>query len=187
MRKFVISTISVLIGFGMAHLLAQTEKKKPAAKKLVQSKAAPAVNADSATIFLFPEFYSYWPVDKNDTLLKYECFDQNETLTDADTLYNMNNIRSIVLMKTYTDYTRTFVDKQGKPQPMPVTSPVYRYDRNGIDKWTGKNVATHEESFFKEHRDQMVRADTTTDPDPITGNARTTIRKYYKVEQVNPE
>jgi len=189
MRKLVFLTLGMCIVLGALHVLAQGTKKKTTTKTTTQTTEDKAARPklDSAVVFLSPEFYSPWPVDKNDTLLKYECIDAQDELLNADTLYNMNSVKYIMLVKTYTDYTRTYVDKDGRPQPMPVVTPIYRYDRNGADKWAGKNVTSGELSYFREYRDQVVRADTTIDADPVTGTNRWTIRKYYKVEQVNPE
>jgi hypothetical protein len=179
-----IIVVLFLILAGVIHLTAQqVSKKKPVADKPVA--APPATEADSPAFFLFPEFYSFWPVDKNDTILKYECLDQKDSLINADTLSNIDEVKSILLVKTYIDYTRTYIDPDGRPQPMPVTTHIYRYDKDGKDTWMGKSYATNGYLQLKEFRDDIVRADTTAGTNPLTGNKQLTIRKYYKVEPVS--
>ena len=186
MRRTALFTLVIVVSI-VAHLFArQTVKKKATTNTSVKSRSDSTAVLDTPVFFVFPEFYSFWPVDKNDTTLKYQCYDMQNDLLNADTLHNVDEVKFIELVKVYTDYTHTYVDNDGKPQPMPVLSKISRYDRSGIDKWVKQEFATKEYSYFKEDRSDIVRADTTSGLNPLTGNKQLTIRKYYKVEPTNP-
>jgi hypothetical protein len=186
-KKIVFFVLFMLTGIMVFRLQAQqASKKKAVHNSTVQAQDAGESRMDSPAFFSFPQFYSFWPAEHNDTVLKYICYAANDSLLNVDTFSNVSEIKHIILIKTYTDYTHTYVDAEGKPQPMPVNARIYRYDRSGTDKWIGQDYQTKEYSYFREIPDEIVRTDTTVNMNPATGNRKLTIRKYYRVEPTNP-
>ena len=166
----------------------QVRKKKP--NSATEQFATTAVN-DTATseqrIFLFPEFYHFWPADKNDTMLKYDCYNDNNMLIITDTLENINSVQHIYFVKSFTNYMHTYIDPEGKPKPSVVTKTIYRYDRAGENKWKSYDVENNFLADLTEYKNEIVRSDTTFITSPGTGDSRCTIRKYYRVvEQKTP-
>src|SRR5579872_3429629 len=117
MKRIIFLAVLALMAVSLVHLLAQDKKKKKGkgtTEKQIntRSEADDSIDVSQAGIdstsptryFLFPEFYTYWPVDKNDTILKYECYDINHNPIITDTLNNVNDIQYISLVKTYNDY-----------------------------------------------------------------------------------
>src|ERR1700743_1939397 len=88
--------------------------------------------------FSYPQFYTYWPITYNDTILRYLCFDQDQNLLNMDTLHNILKVQHISFIKSYSDYLHTYIDTtDGKPKPLSVSKPLYQYDRTGTDTWKG--------------------------------------------------
>jgi hypothetical protein len=183
-NKFVFLILVIFIGTDCVRLYGQEHSGSDTISTFIRNDTADNQIIDSPQTIFFPEFYSFWPVDNNDTIFKYECFDTVNKLIDADTLLNMNYVHFILLIKTYTDYTRTYVDEDGKPQPEPVTSKVLRYDKSGMDGWLRKDFTTGEYANLQEYRDEIVRTDTAHGINPVTGNKQLRVRKYYKTEQM---
>ena len=184
MNRLVFLTLVISIGTGFVHLYGQENSSNDTISIPVKNDSVARQVTDTPQFVFFPEFYSFWPVDNNDTIFKYECFDAMSNLINADTLLNTNYVHYILLIKTYTDYTRTYIDEDGKPQPQPVSSKVLRYDKNGTGGWICKDFTNQEYTNLKEYRDEIIRTDTASDVNPVTGNKQLMVRKYYKVEQV---
>jgi hypothetical protein len=192
--------ITVIMAIGLAHLLAQDKKGKPGQKKanVAQTAATDSVgdapgdeivqhSKDSSVAnryFLFPDFYSYWPAQNNDTILKYDCFDIDHHLILMDTLTDANDIHFITYTKTYDDHLKTYIDPDGRPRPQPVSRTLSKFERTGTDTWISTDITSGYTVSLQEHRDHIVRKDTTVVVDPITGTRHTTIRKYYKVTEI---
>jgi len=139
---------------------------------------------DTTRFFLFPEFYTYWPVEINDTILKYECADISHNPLNVDTLRTLNDVRFITFIKTYNDYLHTFIDPEGKPRPVPVSKILYRYERTGANIWTAFDNLNNYTTVLQEDPGKIVRSDTTILANPVTGNKQMTIRRYYKVAEI---
>ncbi len=140
--------------------------------------------APSTRFFLYPEFYSYWPVTVNDTILKFECYDAYNNPLNMDTLQNLGDVRYISFFKIHNDYLHTFIDQEGKPHPTPVSKKIYRYERSGANLWKAFDNLNNYTSLLQEEVSTIVRTDTTILPHPVTGNKQMTVRKYYKVTEV---
>ena len=182
-KKVALLIVLLLLGITAAKLLAQGKKKKPAVTVADATAKDPLAAYDSTRFhyFLFPQFYSYWPIDNNDTILKYECFDISGRSINMDTLYNIGDVQHISLVKSYTNYTETYIDAEGKPHPQQVIKTLYKYDRTGTDSWNAYDETNHFTTQLKELRDDITRTDTTTIIDSITGTRQITVRKYYKI------
>lgn len=137
--------------------------------------------------FLFPQFYSYWPIDNNDTILKYECYDLHHSLVNMDTLRDIDDVYFISFIKKYTDYTRTYIDGEGKPQPLPIVKILYKYERTGTDSWNSFDYTNNTGTELKEHKNEIVRTDTTSITNPANGSRQLTIRKYFRIEETGRE
>ncbi len=131
--------------------------------------------------FLLPEFYTYWPVENNDTVYKYECYDYHHNPVIADTINDINAVYYISLIKTYNDYLHTTLDEDGKPRPKPIASIVYRYERTSASSWKSTDIANRFTMDLSEDKSTIVRQDTTVIVNPVGGGKQTTIRKYYKI------
>lgn len=148
---------------------------------------------DTNRFFLFPEFYSYWPVTINDTVLKYECYDAMHLPLNMDTLRNLSDLHYVSFIKFYTDYLQTGIDQEGKPQPLKIANILYKYERTGSDTWTALDNINHYTTTLQEQTKNIVRADTSIITNKLTGGKQLTIRRYYKVvevakdNEVNPE
>ncbi len=197
MKRITVLGVFILMALSLAHLLAQDKKKKKGKDK----EPVPVYNyvvddpmdafgpkgdaTDAVRYFIFPEFYTHWPVEKNDTIYKYDCFDINHNPIIADTLHDVNDIQYISLVKTHNDYLRTYIDAEGKPRPFPVSQTLYKYERTGTDTWKSLDMIHNYSSTLQEHKDKIVRRDTTFVVNRITGNKQTTIRQYYKVTEID--
>lgn len=175
-----------LTGLVAVHALAQGKKKKAPEKKASPTPSQ-LQEYDSASYryFLFPEFYSYWPIDNNDTILRYDCYDANKDYMNADTLYDIGNAYHIYFIKGHTDYTQTIIDAEGKPHPKLILNKLFTYDRTGPDTWQAYDHVNNYSTPMKEYRKEIVRTDTTAVIDPITNTKQVTIRKYYRVQQTD--
>jgi hypothetical protein len=201
MKRTALLVVIILLVTGAGQLCAQDSKKKKEKKTEEKKKEnvptfnytiddpfdqfnahVDSMNADRT--FLFPEFYSYWPVDKNDTILKYECYDANHQFVNVDVMHNINDVYTIVFVKTFTDYTHTYIDAEGTPKPQPVVKTLYRYERTEGNGWKATDYTYNNISQLKEYQNKIVRTDTTVVVNPVTNVKQLTIRKYYKVEEV---
>ncbi len=187
--------ILLVLSFGLlaggAHIMAQGKKKKPGGPEtqVYKTDSLPAPVAGKEEMlpnryFSFPQFYSYLPSTVNDTVYKYECYDANQNPINVDTVQNANGIKFISFIKTFTDYTNTYVDSQGKAQPVPVSKMLYKYDRTGADSWESFDFVNNYKAELKEYKDEVLKADTTVLVDPITGTRQLTIRRYYRVVEL---
>ncbi len=182
----------------MAHVFAQGRKKpaaKPAAKTTTKDTAAVATanpqlkeyDSTKYRYFLFPQFYSYWPITNNDTILRFECYNAEGHFVNMDTMYDVSNIKLIYLTKTYNDYTQTVIDAEGRPKPKPISRKIYQYDRTGTDTWASMDLIYNVPSKLLEYRKDIVRTDTTIIIDKVNGTRQVTIRKYYKTLEVEKD
>jgi hypothetical protein len=190
-RKQNIAILLVIL-FSINHLPAQVLQKKSLKKNLPDSLASPNPPTQDATTtdihdYLFPEFYHYWPIDNNDTILKYQCYDGYNNLINVDTLHNVNNIRHIYFVKSFTNYMHTFIDADGIPKPSTVNKTIYGYDKTDIDSWNSTDYINHYDALLKENKNEIVRVDTTIVTDPVTLSQQLTIRKYYRVTELKPK
>ncbi len=188
-KRIALLAVIILLGISGVQVLAQNKKKgtTPKGGPVKDSTTADRLALYDSTryhYFLFPQFYSYWPIDNNDTILKYECFDASGNSINMDTLYNINDVQHISFVKIHTDYTQTYIDAEGKPKPQPVSKTLYKYDRTGPDTWTGLDLIYNYTSQLQEYKNDIIRTDTTTIIDPITGTRQITVRKYYKVVEI---
>lgn len=183
----------------MMQLQAQDKKKKET-KKTKEEEPGPVFNyvvddpmdafgpkgnqPPAPRFFLYPEFYTYWPVTVNDTVLKYECYDSNHTPLNMDTLQRLNDVHYITFIKTYNDQLQTFIAQDGSPRPKPISQKLYWYERAGTDMWKAFDNQNNYTSLLQEQVNNIVRSDTTLLIDPASGEKQMTIRKYYKVVEV---
>ncbi|MCD6013618.1 MAG: hypothetical protein K0Q79_3480 [Flavipsychrobacter sp.] len=190
---------AMLLSVCIIQLQAQDKKKKET-KKAKEEEKGPVFNyvvddpmdafgpKDGAPpaprFFLYPEFYTYWPVTINDTVLKYECYDANHNPLNMDTLQRLNDVHYINFVKTYNDHLQTFIAQDGSPRPKPVSQKLYWYERAGADLWKAFDNRNNYTSLLQEQVSNIVRADTTILIDPISGNKQMTVRKYYKVVEI---
>lgn len=180
----------------MAHIFAQGKRKRKSRTEnptfittdTIPSPQVPKEKEKETELenryFTFPQFYSYWPVNVNDTVLKYECFDGSQNPINVDTLQNINDIKYISLVKTYTDYVNTYVDSQGKASPVPISKMLYKYDRTGADSWRSFDYTSNYIAELKEYKDDLMKSDTTMLVDPITGTKQLTVRRFYRVVEI---
>ncbi len=196
MRRSVVFVVLLLVGFGMMQAMAQGKKKKPApAAPQEDGVAMLDSNGDEITrdvrdtstatrYFLFPEFYSYWPVVKDDTIIKYQCYDAENSYINVDTLHDIGDVQHIHFVKTFTNYLHTYIDADGRPKASTASKTIYRYDKTGNDTWKSYDYSNSYLSELQEFRSEIVRQDTTNTVNSITGARRLTIRKYYKVVEL---
>jgi hypothetical protein len=130
------------------------------------------------TVVLLPEFLTARE-PKNDTTFSYEYYDARSRKVSLDTVVDISTIHSVSVIKSYTDRAHTFVDKDGKEKPLPVSKIVYRYDRSGPGKWMSIDYATNKIGSLKELPNEIVHTDSAT----VTMNNTTQVRvnKYYRV------
>jgi hypothetical protein len=182
-RRIAFGVFSLLF-LSVAFVFAQVKKKKPATTTNVIVYADQDTIVDTTTgprYFLFPEFYSYWPIENNDTIIKYQCYDADNAYINVDTLHDPDDIQHILFVKTFTNYLHTYIDPEGKPRPSTATKTIYRYDKTDDNTWKGYDIANNYTSELKEFKQDIVRIDTTTVVNPINHGKQLTIRKYYKV------
>lgn len=133
--------------------------------------------ADQGTYVLYlPEFLSSTPKHGADTTYSYEYYDARTRKVSLDTVTDFSAIYSVSMFKSYTDRAHTFVDKDGREKPLPVSKIVYRYDRSGANKWMTIDYATNKTGTLNEFKDEIVK----TDSSVVNENNR--IIKYYRVE-----
>jgi hypothetical protein len=130
------------------------------------------------TVVLLPEFLTARSPEY-DTTFSFEYYDARSNKISLDTVQDVATVHSVSLIKNYTDRAHTYVDKDGKEKPLPVSKIVYRYDRSGPGKWMTIDYATNKVGMLKEFPDEIVRTDRTS----VTTNNITQIRvnKYYRV------
>ena len=188
MKKAALITVVILIGTGITNMFAQVKKKKASTKTnvVVISDATDTlgISPDGPRFFLFPEFYSYWPINKNDTIIKYQCYDAENSYINVDTLHNIEDVQHISFAKVFTNYLHTYIDADGKPKPSTAIKTIYQYDKTGDDTWKSFDYSSNYSAELKEYKKDIVRADTTTVINPVTSNKQLTIRKYYKVAEI---
>lgn len=131
--------------------------------------------------FLFPQFYSYWPIKKGDTVIKYQCYDAENSYINVDTLHNINDVQHIHFVKAFTNYLHTFIDVDGRPKPSTASKIIYKYDETDSDTWKSYDYASKYIGELKEFKSDIVRCDTTTIVHPVNKSRQLVIRKYYKV------
>jgi hypothetical protein len=183
-RKAALFSLFIMMCLGITQVCAQVKKRKPATNTNRVVYAADTTLIDTTTgprYFLFPEFYSYWPIENNDTIIKYQCYDENHSYINVDTLHNIADVQQILFVKNYTNYLHTYIDPEGKPKPSMVTKTIYRYDKTDDNTWKSVDVINNYESELKEYKQDIVRSDTTTSINPLNKARQITIRKYYKV------
>jgi len=191
MKGTVFFLIITLLCCGTTTLHAQDEKGKVPVFNYVIDDPMDKFGSqkDSVSIvryFLYPRFFTYWPIDNNDTILKYLCFDASHNLVDMDTLLKITDVQHISFIKSYTDYLQTNIDTtDGKPHPLSVSTTLYQYDRTGADTWKGFDFGSNFTSQLREYKDNIVKADTTVVVNPVTGNKQLTIRQYYQVVEID--
>src|SRR4051812_43397224 len=115
MRKAIIVLVCILMCAGAKDVRAQEEKSKvPVFNYVIDDPMDKFGNQKDSAIFiryfLYPQFYTFWPITYNDTVLKYLCFDQDQNLVDMDTVHNILKVQHISFIKTYTDYLQTKID-----------------------------------------------------------------------------
>jgi len=192
-RRIKLLLASAIICIAVAQAFAQGKRKpapKPAAKKAattadsaVTTAADPQLREYDSTkyrYFLFPQFYSYWPITNNDTILRFECYNTEGHFVNMDTIYDVSDIKTIYFTKTYNDYTETIIDAEGRPRPKPISKKIYQYSRTGADSWSALDLIYQVPSTLVEYRKDIVRTDTTTIIDRVNGTRQVTVRKYYK-------
>lgn len=192
MKKTGLIIFLFCMGLGIAHVMAQDKKKKKTTTSdpaiiVADDDDQPVVHnsgKDTVRYFLLPEFYSPWPIDNNDTILKYECYDINHHPIDMDTLTNTSAIHSISLIKTHYDYLHTHIDADGTPRPRSITTIPYKYERTSPDSWTALDVVNNYRSELDEDKHTIVRQDTTVVTNAANGRKHLTVRKYYKTTEV---
>jgi hypothetical protein len=189
MTKYARLVALILMCADVTHVVAQQARKKKAAAKtnvVIISDATDTLGSspDGPRYFMFPQFYSYWPITKGDTIIKYLCYDKDDNGINVDTLHNIDDVQHISFVKVYTNYLHTYIDPEGKPRPSLASKIIYRYDKTGDDSWTSTDYGSNYISELKEHKNEIVRTDTTTVVNPITSTKQLTIRKYYKIEEL---
>ncbi|MCW3122873.1 MAG: hypothetical protein JWQ38_2365 [Flavipsychrobacter sp.] len=197
MKRTAIGTVVLLACIGFVNVWAQGKKKKPVAKEpiptnvevmaVVDSIADSAYVMDTSTAtryFLFPEFYSYWPITKGDTIIKYQCYDAENSYINIDTLSDIGNVWHIHFLKVFNNYLHTYIDSEGKPKASSAAKIIFRYDRIDNDTWKSTDNISDYIGTLKEDRNDIVRQDTTTVLNTVTGGKRLTIRKYYKIIEI---
>lgn len=200
MKKTTLFFVFLALAFSALHLAAQDKKDKKGKKAKKTEENIPVYNytiddpfdqfnahIDSMNAnrnFLYPAFFSYWPIDKNDTILKYDCYDYRHHYINMDTLHNINDVHSISFVKTYTDHTSTVIDAEGRPQSQIVVKTLYRYERTGPGKWKATDFVNNFSSILSEDQGVIVRSDSTYITNPATNAKQLTVRKYYRVEEI---
>jgi hypothetical protein len=185
-RRTALFTVAILLGIGIVHVFAQGKEKKTVDSSntnvVVIADADSIGDSSTATrYFLFPEFYSYWPIEKDDTVIKYQCYDAENSFINIDTIHNIEDVQHILFIKTFTNYLHTYIDADGKPKPSTASKTIYRYDKTDDNTWKSFDVANSYTSELKEFKNEIVRTDTTTIINPVNNSKQLTIRKYYKV------
>jgi hypothetical protein len=142
------------------------------------------IDPDYVNTLLFPEFYSYKPVRRRDTVLTFLCYDRRDSVINVDTLRSIYDIRFISVFQNYTDPKQRYKDAQGVEKPLPVSKIIYRYDKVANDKWMSIDYTTNRYVQLKEDMTEIVRADTVVVTDPRKGITQPRINKYYKVKKV---
>lgn len=174
---------------GATHSGAQQRAKKRPVARSFDPAGAPEGPSDSSLVrvFYFPEFYHYWPVEKKDTVLKYDCYNRSQGFIAVDTLKNSDDIEHIYFVKTYINYMRTYIDPDGKPSPAKVTTTLFRYDKIDDSTWKALDYKHSHLSLLKERKSEIVRTDSTVIIHPVSRVRNVTIRKYYKMIYIKAE
>jgi hypothetical protein len=132
---------------------------------------------------LFPDFYSYNPIRKGDTLFRYLCYDRRDSLINVDTLQNIDLVRYISLFISYTDHDHNYKDAQGQILPLPVSKIIRRYDKLGTDKWMSIDYANNKYIELNENKSDITRTETVNIVHPITHTPFTRTHNYYRVSK----
>jgi len=142
------------------------------------------VKVDSApVVLLVPEFFSYAPSYKRDTVFTFECFDENDSLIQE--VKDFTQVKYVSQMKSFTDSNHTYRDDDGKYKPLPVSTIMVRYDRQGEHNWLSVNYATNKYTELIEATDDIVKTDTINSVNAITHSPeQAVIVNYYKVQKV---
>lgn len=189
MIRNTLALIVVLVIGCLSQVFGQQEGPKPEKRVMHSHKPKPAQTQEQTNVptetnvFYFPEFYYFWPIEKNDTTLRYECYDAHNELINVDTLHNINIVQHIYFIRSFRNYMHTYIDGDGKPSPSIVSKTLYRYDRLDNDLWKSTDLNNNYSFELKEFKQEIIRMDTTVVTDPITGTRQQSIRKYYKVKE----
>ncbi len=189
MIRNTLALIVVLVVGCLSQAFGQQEGPKPEKRVIHSPKPKPVQTQEQTNVptetnvFYFPEFYYFWPIEKNDTTLRYECYDAHNELINVDTLHNINIVQHIYFIKSFRNYMHTYIDGDGKPSPSIVSKTLYRYDRLDNDLWKSTDLNNNYTFELKEFKKEIIRMDTTLVTDPITGIHQQSIRKYYKVQE----
>lgn len=130
-------------------------------------------------ICLRPDFYSRTPGLIKDTTYIFQCYDVRDSVLDADTLINFDNVKHISLFKCYSDYAHKYKERDGTEQPLPVQNIVGRYDKTGNTNWMVIDYTTNKMSELTELKEQIIRTDTVKISNKKTGETEYKIFQYY--------
>ncbi len=138
---------------------------------------APAI-AQHTVVYERPDFFWDAPVKIKDTTLIYLCYDKRDSVINADTLRNFDNVKYISLFKRYTDYAHKYKEKDGTEKPLPISKIIYRYDKLSRARWMVVDYATNKMAELTELPQQVTKTDSVVVEDPITG--KTAISRIYR-------
>ncbi|MBC7554364.1 MAG: hypothetical protein H7257_10340 [Taibaiella sp.] len=132
--------------------------------------------ADTIT-YLAPDFYKPIAIQKRDTIFRFECYDNRDSIINSVT--DFGKVRYYSVFKNYIDSTHTYKDAQGKKQYLPVSKIVERFDRLGSLKWMHVAYPSNIITELKDIKTDIVNTDTLTD-----GQSGVKIYRYYRTEPV---
>ena len=139
------------------------------------------VRVDNApVVLLVPEFFSYSPTYKRDTVFTFQCFDEDDSLIKD--VKDFAQVKYVSQMKSFIDSNHTYRDDDGKYKPLPVSTIIVRYDRQGEHNWLSVNYATNKYTELVEVPDEVVKSDTINALNTVTHNSEpAVVVKYYRV------
>ncbi len=188
MRKLLVAVLLLLVAVPS---MAQRKKKKKEEEKVPvynyviddpmdkfgrQPAALPVIY-----FHLMPEFYRFMEAKKDDTLIRYECYNPENKLIKPDTLKDFTQMRYISAIYHYEDRVNKYRDTDGVWKPLPVERIMFRYDKMGDDKWMTVDYHTNKSAFMQEFPKEIVNEDTVTVIDPVIGTETMLVYRYYKV------
>ena len=198
MKKTGLAIIVLFMCLSIAHVLAQGKKRKAVPPPPTVTNVEIVQNADSLKdleidslllpdtnttprYFLFPEFFSYWPISKGDTVIKYVCYDAENSYINIDTLHDIDDVRHIQLVKVFANLLHTYIDADGRPRPSSASKIIYKYDKSDNQTWKTYDAFSGFIGELKEFKNDITKQDTTTVINPLNNSKHLIIRKYYKV------
>lgn len=129
----------------------------------------------------FPDFYSATSTQQKDTTYSFEVYDSRDSVVNIDTLHDAGIIRFISMFKSYNDPVNTYVDKDGKRQPLPVSRIIKRWDKTN-NRWMCIDYATNKYATIVEEPATIVR--TAQKEVTLTGNEKRTLQiQYYTTRE----